>query len=228
MKEQNKRNVILALSITLLLCVGLGYALAAGFAAMQAKKTAPVSSAASDSVSVSQSQSVSSISSQASSSLVSPSSEAPTTVSWDTVGKLYAGRKLGDLEIEGTQVNCALLYGDSEAQLSQGGGTYAGSGAKIPGQGGTILVAGHTGTFFRDFESAALGQTILIHAEYGEYRYEIVDMKVVNASDTTTYDLNATQENIILYTCYPFGQLSATPYRYFIYGKFISGPEIVG
>lgn len=142
----------------------------------------------------------------------------------DFGGMPYVGEAYGRLTISGTKVDCDLYYGDSEAQLSKGGGTY--TGAKIPGQNGTVLVAGHTGNFFRDFESAQIGADIMIETRYGTYHYEIVNMQDARAEDTTAYDLTTPEENIILYTCYPFGQLTPTPFRYFIYGKFVSGPEI--
>ena len=33
--------------------------------------------------------------------------------------------------------------------------------------------------------------------------------------------MDAPEENIILYTCYPLGQVSLTDMRYFIYGKYV-------
>ena len=60
-----------------------------------------------------------------------------------------AGDKLGHLTVSGTTVDCDVYYGDSETEFSKGAGTY--KGAKIPGEGGTILMGGHTGTYFRDF-----------------------------------------------------------------------------
>ena len=154
-----------------------------------------------------------------------PASEA---VDFTVVGQPLYGENLGTVTISGTRVDCAIYYGDADAQLNAGAGIYMGQGGKLPGEGGTVLVAGHTGTYFRDFESAEIGADITLDLSYGEYHYEIVDMQVVEATDTTTYDLNATEENLILYTCYPFGQLTPTPYRYFIYGKFVSGPAATG
>lgn len=150
------------------------------------------------------------------------------TVDFAVAGQPLYGENLGTVAISGTKVSCDLYYGDADAQLNAGAGIYMGQGGKLPGEGGTVLVAGHTGTYFRDFESAEIGADITLDLSYGEYHYEIVDMQVVEATDTTTYDLNATEENLILYTCYPFGQLSPTPYRYFIYGKFVSGPAVTG
>ncbi len=156
--------------------------------------------------------------------------EAPDNEGHETVplaehgGYPTQGENYGRLTISGTAVDCNLYYGDSERELSAGAGTY--TGGKIPGEGGTVLIAGHTGTYFRDFESAQLGADIAIETRYGTYHYTISDMRVVEETDASAYDLAADEENIILYTCYPFGQLSTTPYRYFIYGTPVSGPQI--
>ena len=63
---------------------------------------------------------------------------------------------------------------------------------------------------------------------YGTYKYEITDMQVASDTDSSAYDLDATEENIILYTCYPLGQVAVTDLRYFIYGRLISGPTLRG
>lgn len=132
------------------------------------------------------------------------------------------GENYGRLTISGTAVDCNLYYGDTEAELALGAGTYRQT--CIPGEDGTVLIAGHTGTFFRDFESAALGADICIETRWGEYHYQITDMRVFDKNDTSAYDLNADTENVLLYTCYPFGQVELTDQRYMLYGSFVSGP----
>lgn len=52
-------------------------------------------------------------------------------------------------------------------------------------------------------------------------------MAVVEETDTSAYDLDADTENIILYTCYPFGILTRTTQRYFVYGDLVSGPAVL-
>ena len=144
----------------------------------------------------------------------------------DFGGYPTVGTALGTVQISGTAVNCTIYYGDDDPELDAGAGIYP--GGKIPGEGGTILVAGHTATYFRDFEHAQNGAIITVTTDYGEYRYEITDMRVASDTDTTAYDLDADTENIILYTCYPLGQVAVTDLRYFIYGKLISGPSLRG
>ena len=135
------------------------------------------------------------------------------------------GDRVGHLTISGTVVDCDVYWGDSEAQFSLGAGIYTGS--HIPGEGGTILMGAHTGTFFRDLESVTEGADITFTTDYGEYHYTVTRMAVVEETDTSAYDLDANTENIILYTCYPFGILTRTTQRYFVYGDFVSGPAVL-
>ena len=39
-------------------------------------------------------------------------------------------------------------------------------------------------------------------------------------------DFTRTDENLILYTCYPFDALGFTPNRFFVYAKYVSGPVL--
>ena len=89
------------------------------------------------------------------------------------------------------------------------------------------MIAGHTGTYFRDFERIQKGTMISIETRYGKYRYEVTDIRIAEENDTSAYDLNASEDNLILYTCYPFGQISPTTQRCFVYAKFVSGPTIL-
>lgn len=134
------------------------------------------------------------------------------------------GEALGTVRIAGTAVDCTLYYGDASEQLHAGAGIWA--GGHIPGQGSTVLVAGHTNTFFRDLESVEEGDDIAVETRYGEYHYRVTGMRVAMEDDTSAYDLDAAEENIILYTCYPFGQITVTPQRYFVYGEYVSGPML--
>ena len=58
------------------------------------------------------------------------------------------GDKLGTVRVEGTQINCDLYWGDSNAQFDAGAGCHAEDGCVLPGENGTVFVGAHTGTFF--------------------------------------------------------------------------------
>lgn len=49
-------------------------------------------------------------------------------------------------------------------------------------------------------------------------------MKVASDTDTTAYDLDADEENLIMYTRYP-SALTYTDQRYRIYCDYVSGPD---
>ena len=132
--------------------------------------------------------------------------------------------QFGELIIDDCQVNAKLFFGDSNMVLRNGVGIY--SGSAIPGYGKTILVAGHNNTYFNGLKYAKPGQIIRIRTNYGNYQYEITDTQVKDQSDSTAYDFDAKEENLILYTCYPFDELGMTPNRFFVYAKFVSGPII--
>lgn len=154
----------------------------------------------------------------------SPTPEpTPSTVTLDTHPQ--DDDYIGHLTISGTVVDCDLYYGDGETQFSKGAGISLDS--CIPGEGGTVMIGAHTGTYFRDLESVVDGADITITTDYGEYHYTIARCAVVEETDTTAYDLDAEEENIILFTCYPFGILTRTTQRYLVYGDFVSGPSIV-
>ena len=92
--------------------------------------------------------------------------------------------------------------------------------------GKTILLAGHNNTFFNDLQHAETGATVTITTHYGVYTYEVTGTEILDYQDETAYDFTRTDENLILYTCYPFDALGLTPNRFFVYAKYVSGPVL--
>lgn len=135
-------------------------------------------------------------------------------------GDLYA-----NISIPTANIDAPVYYGDTEDLLIKGVGTYAGT--YIPGQKRTILMAAHNNLYFHTLGKAKVGDIINITTQYGEYTYQITGSKVALATDTTAYDLTKQEENLILYTCYPFDTLGLTDQRYFVYAKYVSGPQIL-
>lgn len=134
------------------------------------------------------------------------------------------GDLIGQIDIEDTALSAPVYYGDGNSELNKGAGVYM--GAWIPGEGRTVMIAGHAGTFFRKLEGIQPGMQIRFATYYGEYMYEVTEAKVLEAVDESAYDFSRTDENLILYTCYPFDALGYTPFRFFVYAKCVSGPNI--
>ena len=138
------------------------------------------------------------------------------------------GDKFGEIVIEDADVEVPIYYGDSDAELNKGVGLYVdNSGAGIPGESKTILAAGHTVTHFHNLKNAEVGQIVSVNTHYGTYEYKITETKITTNTDDTAYDFTRTDENLIMYCCYPFNRAMTTPDRFFVYAEYLSGPKIV-
>ncbi len=81
-----------------------------------------------------------------------------------------------------------------------------------PGQGGKILVYGHSSGYpwdvsqytkiFRQINKLAIGDIININYNGTQYSYKITQKQTVDAKDTTAYRQEG-REELILYTCWP-------------------------
>ena len=133
-----------------------------------------------------------------------------SSVTYPSEGDRYA-----TITISGTNVDAPVYYGDTNKILNAGVGTYKDdSRVGIPGEGKTILLAGHNNTFFNDLQHAEAGATVTITTHYGVYTYEVTGTEILDYQDETAYDFTRTDENLILYTCYPFrcARLHAEPF----------------
>lgn len=141
------------------------------------------------------------------------------------------GDRYASITVEGTNIEeTPVRYGWLNSVLNQGAGTMTREdfdGVGIPGQDLTIFIMAHNNTFFNDLQHAELEKNITVDTHYGRYVYKITDMQVVRWDDETAYDLTRTDENLIVYTCYPFDALGWTDYRYLVYCEFVSGPRLV-
>lgn len=150
--------------------------------------------------------------------------DKPDTVSISSFTFPSYEDQFGELIIDDCQIKADLYFGDSWYVLGNGVGIY--NGSAIPGYGRTILIAGHNNTYFNGLKYAEEGQIVKIRTNYGNYQYEITGTKITDDQDRSAYNLNKNEENLIMYTCYPFDTLGLTNLRAFIYAKYVSGPVI--
>lgn len=147
-----------------------------------------------------------------------------SSITYPAVGDRY-----GRITISGTSMDTPLYYGDYNAQLRLGAGTYQGdTRVGIPGEGKTILLAAHRNSFFNELKHVEVGAIVTIETHYGTYTYTVERMAVYPATSTESYDFTRTDENLILYTCYPIDgtNFGLSTDRYFVYASFTSGPAL--
>ena len=154
----------------------------------------------------------------------SPPEKKLATVKLSEINFPQSGTHFGRLTISDASIRADLYFGDETDELKKGVGLY--SGSFIPGYGGTILIAGHNHTYFHTLGNVKKGDSVLIETNYGQYTYQVVKTQIKAFNDPSAYDLNEKEENLILYTCYPFNDLGLTPERYFVYANKLSGPTI--
>lgn len=141
------------------------------------------------------------------------------------VGKLAVGQSYGWISSEDFDLDAYIYYGDDEKTLEKGVGQYTDSG--LPGYGKTILLCGHDTTYFKGLAEAQIGDNVHIRTQYGDYSYRITETTVTTAEDIDAARLEDAGEQLVLYTCYPFGATDRVrEQRYFVYCEKTSGPQV--
>ena len=113
------------------------------------------------------------------------------------------GEVFGSIEIPSVDIHMALYHGESLSILKYGAGHHAGS--YFPGEGGTIIIAGHNtlGQFY-SLPNVHVGDKIIVKTVYGDYTYQIDGTDVYDAKVLgTNLKISNDKETIMLYTCYP-------------------------
>ncbi len=97
-----------------------------------------------------------------------------------------------------------------------------------PGQGGKILVYGHSSSYpwdtseytkiFRKINKLAVGDKVYVNYHGVLYTYEVSFKQTVNASDTSAYAQEG-KEELILYTCWPPDSVKQ---RYLVHAKLVT------
>ena len=135
----------------------------------------------------------------------------------------YTNEQYAVIRCEELGIKAPLYWGDSEIALESGAGTYTGS--SLPGYGSIILVSAHNTTFFKNLKAAKEGNVFSVKTNYGDFEYKVSKTQVKTIGNEIPVDFDSTEEQLVLYTCYPFSPMSAvTNQRLFVYCDKLSGP----
>ena len=131
------------------------------------------------------------------------------------------GSKYAQIKISSVGIDLPLYYGDNLEILSYGIGQYAGS--YFPGEGGSIILAGHNDPgYFDKLLNVKQGDTVLLNTTYGDFNYKIDSFKIVNENDLSAFPVQTEKEMLIMYTCYPLGVGKKTE-RFVVYANRVGG-----
>lgn len=147
-------------------------------------------------------------------------------LNWDDFEFPEYGSAFGRITVEGTDIDTDIIYGDSTALLKRG--ACMSMYSHIPGCGTGILIGAHNNTYFHTLPYVKEGAAVHVETTYGSYVYRVYKTAILKNDDGSGYrsELNGDKEVLLLYTCYPNDTIASTPYRFFAFCEYVSGPTV--
>lgn len=146
---------------------------------------------------------------------ITPLLEGDVLVNYPTVGSKYA-----DIKIESIDLNLPVYYGASYTILKSG--IAHDDTSYFPGEGGSIIMAGHNfKSFLANLPKAKKGDIIELDTNYGIFKYKISNTKIVNENDVDEVPVQKEKEVLMLYTCWPINNIGHASERYVVYADLI-------
>jgi sortase A len=96
-----------------------------------------------------------------------------------------------------------MTRGADPASLRRGPGHY--EDTELPGQGGTVAVAGHRTTYgapFRDVDDLRAGDAVVVEMPYARFDYRVEQVQVLGPG-ATWVKRRSGQERLVLTACHP-------------------------
>ncbi len=121
-------------------------------------------------------------------------------------GSVGEGEALGRIQIAHIGIDYVFVQGTSDGSLRKGPGHYHPE-TQLPGQGGTVGIAGHRTTYeapFRHVDDLKAGDTIAVRMPYGLFTYEVTGHRIVPAAYRQAFaHTPGSGEKLVLSACHP-------------------------
>jgi sortase A len=130
--------------------------------------------------------------------------------------QVEVGDAIGSIRIPSIDADYVLVEGTETAELQRGPGHYPYT--SMPGQGGTVGVAGHRTTYlapFRNIDDIDDGGEVILEMPYATFTYEVQRHEVVAPTDVQIVR-DVGYERIVLTACHP---LYSAAERYVVFAK---------
>jgi len=114
-----------------------------------------------------------------------------------------SGEPLGELRIPRLDARVVVVQGTAAGSLRRGPGHY--HGTALPGQPGTVGIAGHRTTYgapFRHLDALRRGDPITITMPYGRFTYRVEGTRIVTPQDVSALQAIGRQR-LVLTACHP-------------------------
>lgn len=113
------------------------------------------------------------------------------------------GDSIGRIELPSLGRDYYVIEGTRTGDLRKGPGHYADS--PLPGERGTVAIAGHRTTFgapFRKIDKLRKGDTIRLQMSYGRFTYRVEKTRIVEPSDVSV-KRPVSYDRLVLTACHP-------------------------
>jgi sortase A len=118
-------------------------------------------------------------------------------------GKANPGDPLGRIQIPKIAANFVIVQGTDAGDLREGPGHYVNT--PLPGEPGTVAIAGHRTTFlapFRDIDELKPSDPIQVQMPYGDFTYLVQRTRIVDPSATWVMR-KIGYDRLVLTACHP-------------------------
>ena len=108
---------------------------------------------------------------------------------------------VGRLTILSANINHYVVFGATNKKLEYGPGYILGT--SLPGTGGNFAVAGHRTTYgapFGNLDRVQVGETIIFQTNTNQYKYKIIEVKIVSPEDNYVLENYGDDRICLLYT----------------------------
>lgn len=163
------------------------------------------------------------------SGLCDPWSYSVPAIDLSTYG-LDPDEAIGVLQIPSIGVSLPLYSGASSAHLDKGAAVLSQTSLPIGGDNTNTVIGAHRGwnaeDYLRDVEDVQLGDEIIITNFWGELRYTVSEIKVIEPDDIKQILIQSGRELLTVFTCHPYA--SGGRYRYLLICERVqdASPEV--
>ena len=115
-----------------------------------------------------------------------------------------ADQPLGRIVIPKIGSRFVFVQGSDDAAIRLGPGHYPST--SLPGQPGTVAIAGHRTTYlapFRHLDALRRGDRVVLQMPYGTFTYRVISSTVVSPQDTAVLRRVGHQHRLVLTACTP-------------------------
>ena len=137
--------------------------------------------------------------------------------------RVDSGEAIGRIHIPSIDVDFVVVQGTDEASVRKGPAHY--TETVLPGEEGTVGIAGHRTTYkapFRKVNKLRSGDRIEVEMPYGTFEYAVTGSKIVSP-DTLDVFKSRSAERLALTACHP---LYSAAERIIVYAERVE-PELV-